>query len=117
MGDTPDKPPDYVLETMGIEQDKWESMTDEQRKEVAREFVKNANEALQEVREYLINEVIPPMLECARNIGDALVDVSNAIPEGAVNHSELSVNERRQIRDFQKAAMKYEQSRESINDE
>lgn len=107
-------PPSYVCEMMGVTQDEWRSMSDEQRLTVAETTVTAMSEQLQELRDFLLEEIVTPLMQAARQIGEALVDcaasVETEIDQGRVDWSQATAAEQAQVHAFLGAARKYDKA-------
>ena len=112
MSDGAGDPPEYVLETMGIEREVWNEMTHEERIETCEEFVVAVTEAMQPFVNFVRDELMPTLTEAMEPACNTMVDIANQIESAEINHDELSLQESAQINQFVQAAKRYEQSKQ-----
>lgn len=93
-----------MINMMGVSEDEWDEMTEEQRKEVAQEFVRTVNEALKPVVETIKTEVIPKLNRIANDIAEPMIDAGDQLQEaklqGDLNMNQLDQGERDEVNRF-----------------
>jgi len=95
---------EVMFSLMGVTEEEWDNMTEEQRKEVAKVFVENLNEALKPIAEAIKTELIPTLNRIAKNLGDSMIEMGDQIEQaqinGEINMNELNRSEKKQVNGF-----------------
>ena len=107
--------PGYVLDVMGVSKEQWNSMSEQQQLSVAETTAETISKELKELHEFLVEEIVKPLMEAAHQIGECLVDaaatVETEIEAGRADMSAATPAEQAQIHGFLNAARKYDKSR------
>lgn len=107
--------PDYVLDVMGVSREQWHTMSEEQQLTVAKTTAETISEELKELHDFMIEEIVIPLMEVAHQIAESLVDVAatveTEIEAGRADMSAATTAEQAQIHGFLNTARKYDKSR------
>ena len=107
--------PGYALDVMGVSKEQWNSMSEQQQLSVAEMTAETISKELKELHEFLVEEIVKPLMKAANQIAECLVDaaatIETEIEAGRADMSAATAAEQAQIQAFLTTARKYDTSR------
>lgn len=92
-------PKEYICEMMGLSVEQFAKMSDDQKISVSRDFLDSFSEEVQELHNFIVEEIIAPLVESMHTMGETLVDCAAAIEQNvdATNLQRATPSDRQHI--------------------
>ena len=106
-------PKEYICEMMGLSVEQFNKMSDDQKISVSRDLLDSFSEAVQELHDFIVEEIVAPLVESMHTLGETLVECAATIEQNvdAADLQRATPSDRQHITAFVSAARKYDKSR------
>jgi len=105
---------EVMFAIMGVTEEEWDQMTEEQKAEVAGQFMENMSEALRPLVEAL-KEDLRNLSRALEPVADSLIDMGDQIQEAKINNefsiNQLDQDEQNQVNEFVNKSQELKRSR------